>query len=181
MAFLDAERTRCAERLGEWSSAFDEFNEDVRSIKLAEWRQTSKLLTFGGEELRGVSGEASGGDMSTAAIRIALREPTLNMGEFLDFLYKSGTDKEDKDYTRHALLLQDLGVEFAVRTFVNELEDTSKTIVRDVRDRFATRWSSTHPRAVAVRRALLQSLQPCVEIEEVLHCANVVEDPHLKK
>lgn len=166
------------DQLGEWSLAFDEFNEDVkRSIRAKEWRQTSKLLTFGGEELRGVSGEASGGDMSAAAIRISLREPTLNMGEFLDFLHKSGTDKEDKDHARHALLLQDLGVEFAVRTLVNELEDTSKTIVRDVRDRFATRWSSTHPRAVAVRRALLQSLQPCTEIEEVLHCATLSRIP----
>ena len=62
------------------------------------------MLTFGGEELRGVSGEASGGDMSTAAIRISLREPTLNMGEFLDFLYKSGTDKEDKDYYKARLI-----------------------------------------------------------------------------
>ena len=176
--FWTRERTRCAEQLGEWSLAFDEFNEDVkRSIRAKEWRQTSKLLTFGGEELRGVSGEASGGDMSAAAIRISLREPTLNMGEFLDFLHKSGTDKEDKDHARHALLLQDLGVEFAVRTLVNELEDTSKTIVRDVRDRFATRWSSTHPRAVAVRRALLQSLQPCTEIEEVLHCATLSRIP----
>ena len=82
-----------------------------RCVKAGEWRQTSNSLTVSGEELRGVSGEASGGDMSAAAIRIALREPTLNMGGFLDFLYKSGTDKADEDYTRHALLLQDLGVE----------------------------------------------------------------------
>ena len=176
--FWTRERTRCAERLGEWSSAFNEFDENVkRCVKAGEWRQTSNLLTVSGEELRGVSGEASGGDMSAAAIRIGLREPTLNMGGFLDFLYKSGTDKADEDYTRHALLLQDLGVEFAVRAFVNELEDTSKTIIRDVRDRFATRWSSTHPKAVAVRRALLQSLQPCVEIEEVLHCATLSRIP----
>jgi len=178
--FWTRERTRCAERLGEWSFAFNEFDENVKScVKAKEWRQTSKLLTVGGEELRGVSGEASGGDMSAAAIRIALREPALNMGGLLDFIYKSGTDNTDEDHARHALLLQDLGVEFAVRAFVNKLEDTSKTIIRDVRDRFATRWSSTHPRAVAVRRALLQSLQPCVEIEEVLHCATLSRIPVL--
>lgn len=178
--FWTRERVRCAERLGEWTVAFKEFDEDIKEcIKSGDWREASNFLAVpAGEELRGVSGEASGGDLSAAAIRIGIREPDLEMGGFLDFLSRSGTDKLDRDHARNASLMQDFGVEFAVRAFVKGHEDASRTVIRDVRDRFASRWSATHPRAVALRRALLQSLQPSAEIEEVLQCAAAARIPN---
>ena len=82
----------------------------------------------------------------------------------------NGVERSDEDYSKNSLLMQDFGVEFALRALMKGLEDSSRTHIRDVQERFAERWASTHPRAVAVRRALLQSLQPATKIEELLKC-----------
>ena len=148
--FLKHEFFRCAERLGEW----DEIGKHLEDVRTGEFKI---------EDLSCIPGEASGGSSICTAFRVALRQPLEDWSPFLTKVLLQ------EDSTRK---LKHLGVEIAMNALLSDSagDDTREVhdVLQQVYQSFIDSWSTTCSASVAIRRKLLQALQPAVEIDETL-------------
>ena len=145
---------RCAERLGDWEDLSEELtgaSPDAPASESAEFN---------------IPGEASGGSSLYTAVRVALRQP-LTDDSFMENLV-SDTERNQK-------ILKNLGVEFALHALSKDGKDATEKFLSQVYKTFAETWSSTPSSAIAIRRKLIQSLQPAVEIDEMLKTIKCIE------
>ena len=179
------ERLRCSQRLGDWETVFY----DVEDAVAPPW--TVESLSRGGDgnggdeivsaDDRVIPGSAVGGGILAAAVRAMIRAPAAHREE------DARVDETLARIFAHpaaapgGFLADELGVELAVEKLRAGAEDVAATRVAAVRRCFRLRWLAAHPRATATRRALLQSLQPATELEEVITFARAArlrrEDP----
>ena len=149
--FLKHEFFRCAERLGEW----DELGKHLEDVRTGEFKL---------EDLSCIPGEASGGSSICTAFRVALRQPLEDWSPFLTkVLLQEDSSRKLKKH---------LGVEIAMNALLSDSagDDTREVhdVLQQVYQSFIDSWSTTRSASVAIRRKLLQALQPAVEIDETL-------------
>jgi len=150
------EYLRCAERLGEW----DSLAEDLVDVFSGERKSTADIPESS------IPGEASGGSSLFTAVRVALRVPLAD-DSFVENLITYDTD--------NLRILKNLGVEFALHALSKDRKDVAAEFLSQVHQSFTEAWSSTPTSAFAVRRKLIQSLQPAVEIDEMLTTIKRIE------
>ena len=149
--FLKHEFFRCAERLGEW----DELGKHLEDVRTGEFKL---------KDLSCIPGEASGGSSICTAFRVALRQPLEDWSPFLKKVLMQ--EESSRKLKKH------LGVEIAMNALLSDSvgDDTREVhdVLQQVYQSFIDSWSTTRSASVAIRRKLLQALQPAVEIDETL-------------
>ena len=150
--FLKSEYFRCAERLGDW----DDLEEELGNLKTGQFDIHEALDTV----THCIPGEASGGSDVCTAFRVALRQPLVDWSPFFNKVFA----QED----HRCSFARAFGVELAMYALTNEKRSDVLSLTQQTYESFLDAWSTTRSSSTAVRRKLLQSLQPAVEIEETL-------------
>lgn len=150
--FLKSEYFRCAERLGDW----DDLEEELGNLKTGQFDIHAALDTV----THCIPGEASGGSDVCTAFRVALRQPLVDWSPFFNKVFA----QED----HRCSFARAFGVELAMYALTNEKRSDVLSLTQQTYESFLDAWSTTRSSSKAVRRKLLQSLQPAVEIEETL-------------
>lgn len=150
--FLKSEYFRCAERLGDW----DDLEEELGNLKTGQFDVHAALDAV----THCIPGEASGGSDVCTAFRVALRQPLVDWSPFFNKVFA----QED----HRCSFARAFGVELAMYALTNEKRSNVLSLTQQTYESFLDAWSTTRSSSTAVRRKLLQSLQPAVEIEETL-------------
>ena len=149
--FWKREYFACAEKLGEWGA----LEEELASTR-TEPVNLDMLDIFDCI----IPGEASGGAALSSAVRVAIRQPLVDWSSWLENLisHESSSSK----------LLKSVHLELALHTICEDKRDETKRLLSHVFDEFIGQWVQTHPSSIAIRRKLIQVLQPAVEVDETL-------------
>ena len=145
---------RCAERLGNWEELSEELANTLPDALASESAEFN------------IPGEASGGSSLCTAVRVALRQPLMD-DSFMENLASEGE--------RNQKIMRNLGVEFALHALSKDRKDVAEEFLSQVYNSFVETWSSTPKSAVAIRRKLIQSLQPAIEIDEMMKTIERIE------
>ena len=149
--FWKREYFACAEKLGEWGA----LEEQLASTR-TEPVNLEKLDIFDCI----IPGEASGGAALSSAVRVAIRQPLVDWSSWLENLISHEASSSK--------LLKSVHLELALHTMCEDKRDETKRLLSHVFDEFIGQWVQTHPSSIAIRRKLIQALQPAVEVEETL-------------
>ena len=149
--FWMQEYFRCAERLGEW----DELAEKLTDIQAGHFEFADVDAAT-----CGIAGAASGGSRVCTALRVAVRHPL----EDWSMLFRKLSLHENAAKK----WLRNLGVELSLYELVNDRPEHARSVLSHVFESFLDAWSTTRSSSTAVRRKLLQALQPAVEIGETM-------------
>lgn len=156
--FWTHEYFRCAERLGDW----DEIGEMLADVRSGNFEADIAVADCG------IAGEASGGSRFSTAFRVAIRQPLVDWSAFFANIFANG----ESALRWH----RSVGVELSLHELTNNRREQARNALEHVFEGFLEAWSATCASSIAIRRKILQALQPAVEISETLRAMEEIND-----